>query len=84
LDHFKKLHGKIEFHQNKCHLEGVPDMWRQCAKVANQWAQGVGWLCSDTLQEVVEGKPKMKVGGGRAPWLAGYVARMAGHHLTCY
>jgi hypothetical protein len=43
-----------------------------------------GWLCGDTLQEVVEGNPKLKVGGGRTPWLAGHVARLAGHHLVCY
>jgi hypothetical protein len=37
----------------------------------------VGWLRNDTLQEVVEGNPKLKVSGGRTPW-------PAGHHLACY
>jgi hypothetical protein len=36
-----------------------------------------GWLRGDTFQEVVEGNPKLKVGGGRTPWLAA-------HHLACY
>jgi hypothetical protein len=44
LEHFKKLQGNLEFHQNKCLPRGVPDMRRQCAKAADQWAQGVaGW-----------------------------------------
>jgi hypothetical protein len=30
-----------------------------------------GWLRSDTLQEAVEGSPKLKVGGGQTPWSAG-------------
>jgi hypothetical protein len=37
----------------------------------------VGWLLYDTLQEAVEGNPKLKVGGGRTPW-------PTGHHLVCY
>jgi hypothetical protein len=28
LEHFKKLLGNLEFHQNKCHPGGVPDMRR--------------------------------------------------------
>jgi hypothetical protein len=28
----------------------------------------MGWLCGDTLQEVVEGNPKLKVSGGQTPW----------------
>jgi hypothetical protein len=45
LEHFKKLQGNLEFHQNKCHPKGVPDRRRQCEKAADQWAQGVaGWL----------------------------------------
>jgi hypothetical protein len=36
-----------------------------------------GWLRDDTLQEALEGNPKLKVGGGRTPWTAG-------HHLACY
>jgi hypothetical protein len=28
----------------------------------------VGWLHGDTLQEVVEGNPKLMVGGGQTPW----------------
>jgi hypothetical protein len=44
----------------------------------------LGWLRGDTLQEAVEGNPKLKVGGGRTPWPAGHMARPAGHHLVCY
>jgi hypothetical protein len=44
----------------------------------------VGWLHGDTLQEAVEGNPKLKVGGGQTPWPVGHVARLAGHHLVCY
>jgi hypothetical protein len=44
----------------------------------------MGWHRSDTHQEVIEGNPKLKVGGGRTPWLASHVARLAGHHLACY
>jgi hypothetical protein len=44
----------------------------------------VGWLRGDTLQEAVEWNPKLKVSGGRTPWLAGHVATPAGHHLACY
>jgi hypothetical protein len=43
-----------------------------------------GWLRGDTLQETIEGNPKLKVGGGRIPWPIGNVARPAGHHLACY
>jgi hypothetical protein len=43
-----------------------------------------GWLHGDTLQEVVTGNPKPKVGGGRTPWPPGHVARPAGHHLVSY
>jgi hypothetical protein len=43
-----------------------------------------GWLRGDTLLEVVEGNPKLKVGGGRTPWLLGHVARPGDHHLLCY
>jgi hypothetical protein len=31
----------------------------------------VGWLHGDTLQEVIEGNPKLKVSGGQTPRLAG-------------
>jgi hypothetical protein len=41
LEHFKKLQGNLEFHQNKSHPGGVPDMRRQCVKAADQWVQGV-------------------------------------------
>jgi hypothetical protein len=44
----------------------------------------MGWLRGDTLQEAVEGNPELKVDGGRTPWLAGHVARLAGDHLVCY
>jgi hypothetical protein len=30
----------------------------------------VGWLHGDTLQEAVEGNPKLKVGGDQTPWPA--------------
>jgi hypothetical protein len=30
----------------------------------------MGWLHGDTLQDVVEGNPKPKVGGGQSPWPA--------------
>jgi hypothetical protein len=41
LEHFKKLQGKLEFHQNKCHHGNAPDMRRQCAKATDQSAPGV-------------------------------------------
>jgi hypothetical protein len=41
LEHFKKLKGNLEFHQNKGHLWDVPDMRRQCAKATDQRTQGV-------------------------------------------
>jgi hypothetical protein len=94
LEHFKKLQENLEFNQNKCHPGNVPDTRRQCAMAASQWAQGVvgrpnplsftGWLHGDTLQEVVTGNPKPKVGGGRTPWPLGHVARPANHHLVSY
>jgi hypothetical protein len=43
-----------------------------------------GWLHSDTLHEAVEGNAKLKVSGGRTPWMAGHVARLAEHHLACF
>jgi hypothetical protein len=43
-----------------------------------------GWLRGDTLQEAVEGNPKLKVGFFQTPWPAGHVARQAGHYLVCY
>jgi hypothetical protein len=43
-----------------------------------------GWLCSDTVQEAVEGNPRLKVSGGQTPWPTDHVARPAGHHLACY
>jgi hypothetical protein len=49
LEHFKKLQGNFEFHQNKCHPGGVTLM---------------GWLSGDTLQEEVERNPKLKISGG--------------------
>jgi hypothetical protein len=56
----------------------------------NPWPAGptlqplVGWLHGDTLQEVVEGNPKLTGSGGQTPWLTGHVARPANHHLACY
>jgi hypothetical protein len=74
LEHFKKLHENLKFHQNKCHPGGVPNMRRQCAKTADQWTPRepasptlqplVVWLRGDTLREVVQENPKLKVGGG--------------------
>jgi hypothetical protein len=43
-----------------------------------------GWLHSDTLQEAIEGNPRVKVSRGETPWPAGHVARLALHHLECY
>jgi hypothetical protein len=43
-----------------------------------------GWLRGDTLPEAVEGNPKLKVGGGQTPWLAGHVARLARHYMAWY
>jgi hypothetical protein len=43
-----------------------------------------GWLRGDTLQEVVEENPKLKVDGGQTPWSAGDLAGLADHHLVCY
>jgi hypothetical protein len=42
------------------------------------------FLGSDTLQEVVEWNPRPGVSGGRAPCLAGHMARSAGQHLVNY
>jgi hypothetical protein len=41
LEHFKKLQGNLEFHQNKCHPRNVLDTRRKYTKAANKWAQGV-------------------------------------------
>jgi hypothetical protein len=38
LEHFKKLKGKLEFHQNKGHHGNALDMRRQCVKATDQWA----------------------------------------------
>jgi hypothetical protein len=42
----------------------------------------VGWLRGDTLQEVVEGNPKLMVSGGQTPWQASHVVRLADRHLV--
>jgi hypothetical protein len=89
LEHFKKLQGNLEFHQNKCRPGDVPDTRRQCAKAANQWAQGVpgrpakfyvglahGFMHT-CLHEKGKTKAVEKVSGGRTTWLAG-------HHLVSY
>jgi hypothetical protein len=44
----------------------------------------MSWLHRDTLQGVVEGNHKLKVGGGRTPWPVVHMARLIGHHLACY
>jgi hypothetical protein len=44
----------------------------------------VGQLHGDTLQAVVIGNLKLKVSGGRTPWMPGHVTRSAGHHLVSY
>jgi hypothetical protein len=38
----------------------------------------------DALQEAVEGNLRPGVGGSRAPWVVGHVARPAGQHLASY
>jgi hypothetical protein len=43
-----------------------------------------GWLHGETLQEAVEGNPKLKVGAGHTPLQAGHMARPTGHLLACY
>jgi hypothetical protein len=43
-----------------------------------------GRFHSDTLQAVVTGNPKLKVGGGQTPWPPGHVARLAGQHMASY
>jgi hypothetical protein len=43
-----------------------------------------GWLCCDTLQEAIQGNPKLKIGGSRTPWPTGHMARPASHDLACY
>jgi hypothetical protein len=66
LEHFKKLQGNVEFHQNKCHPGNAPDMRRPCAKDTDVWAQwmaGLGqnpWSVGPTLQ------PPMSFLGGDA------------------
>jgi hypothetical protein len=77
LEHFKKLQENLEFHQNKCHPGDVPDTRRQCAKVTNQWTQGVadcparfyvGLACGfmhTCLHEKGKAKKVEKVGGGQ-------------------
>jgi hypothetical protein len=92
LEHFKKLQGKLEFHQNKCHHGNAPDTRRQCAKATDQWAQGVAGrpnsqvagptLCA--LQEAVTRNLKLEVGGSQTRWPASHMARPAGQHLMCY
>jgi hypothetical protein len=44
LEHFKKLQGNLEFHQNKCHHSGVPDSRRHCAKAADCSLSWVGFV----------------------------------------
>jgi hypothetical protein len=41
-----------------------------------------GWLHSDTLQEVITGNPKPKVGGRRTSWLPSHVDRPIDQHLV--
>jgi hypothetical protein len=44
----------------------------------------MSFLGGDALQEAIEWNPRPGVGGGRAPWLVGHVARLAGQHLASY
>jgi hypothetical protein len=44
----------------------------------------MSFLGGDALQVAVEGNPRPGVGGGRAPWLVGHVARLAIQHLASY
>jgi hypothetical protein len=96
LEHFKKLQGNLEFHQNKCHPRDLNDTRRQCAKAADQWAQGVAGRSArfyvgldrgfvhTCLHKKAKAKAVEKVGGGRTTWLAGHVARPTDHHLVSY
>jgi hypothetical protein len=96
LEHFKKSQENLEFHQNKCHPEDVPDMRRQCAKATDQWAQGVAgrpanfYVGSDKnfvdtcLHEKGKAKAVKKVDGGQTHWPASHMAWPPGLHLVCY
>jgi hypothetical protein len=76
LEHFKKLQGNLEFHQNKCHAGDVPNTRRQCAKAVDQWASGVAdrparfyvglahGIVHICLHEKGKAKAAEKVGGG--------------------
>jgi hypothetical protein len=44
----------------------------------------VSFLGGDALQEAVEWNTRPGVHGGRAPWPADHVARLAGQHLASY
>jgi hypothetical protein len=44
----------------------------------------MSFLCGDALQEAIEWNPRPGVSGGRAPWLASHVARLADQHLASY
>jgi hypothetical protein len=44
----------------------------------------MSFLGGDALQEEVEWSPRPGVGGGRAPWPAGHVARPVSQHLASY
>jgi hypothetical protein len=97
LEHFKKLQGNLEFHQNKYHPGDIPDMRRQCAKATKQWTQGMGgrrparyYVClargfmHTCLHEKGKAKVVEKVGGGQITWPTDDVARPVGHHLVSY
>jgi hypothetical protein len=44
----------------------------------------VSFLGGDAIQDMGEWNPRPGVGGGRAPWPAGHVARLADQHLAIY
>jgi hypothetical protein len=71
LEHFKKLQGNLEFHQNKCHPRNIPDMRRQYAKAADQWAQGVAGRPNEATYETSTSI------SGAIPWEEASI-----HHLS--
>jgi hypothetical protein len=76
------------------HPGDVPNMKRQCAKAADQRAQGVaGWPTFELVRpeaswtRVYTRRGRLvveKVGGGRTHWPAGHVAWPHSHHLVSY
>jgi hypothetical protein len=98
LEHFKKLQGKLEFHQNKGHPGNAPDMRRQCAKATDPWAYGVAdrrnslagqphfaaycGLASEARSP--GGDNKESEARNQTRWPQSHVASPTGQHLVCY